>query len=84
MKFIVDMMWLGLEPKTSKKTGKAYFMAKMMNTETSEIFEMYVSGEDMPLIQKSSATKIGAVKKIALKLSAYRGEARIDFVDIEG
>lgn len=84
MKFLVNLMWLGLEPKTSKKTGKAYFMAKMMNVESSEIFEMYVSGEDLPLIKKASEVKIGSVKKIALKLSAYRGEARIDFSDIEG
>jgi hypothetical protein len=84
MKFIVNMMWLGLEPKTSKKSGKAYFMAKMMNTETSEIFEMYVSGEDLPLIQKASGVKIGSVKKVSMKLSAYRGEARVDFADIEG
>lgn len=72
------MMYLGIEPKTSNKTGKSYLMAKFMERETSAVYEFYVPSDKLKLVtdmgQLSQFTEVG----VKLEISSYKGEPRID------
>lgn len=83
MKTIVEMMFLGMQEKESKKSGKRYFMAKFMNLSSKEIFEFYVSGEQLTLITNMAKLEIASMVKVGLKISSYQGKAQVDLEGVK-
>jgi len=82
MNFTTKMRYLGIEPKTSKGTGKAYLLAKFMECESSAIYEFYVPADKLQLVtdlgQLQQFTEIG----VKLEMSSYNGKAQIDLFGV--
>lgn len=72
------MLYLGLETKSSKKTGASYLLVKMMEKESSSIFEFYVPSDKLTLV-----TDVGQLQQfnevgVKLKISSYNNKAQVD------
>lgn len=83
MKTVVEMMFLGMQEKESKKSGKRYFMAKFMHVSTSEIYEFYVNGEQLTLITNMAKLQVASMVKVGLKISSYQGKAQVDLEGVK-
>lgn len=82
MNFTTKMVYLGVEPKTSKKTGKSYLMGKFMSSDNA-IFEFYISPEKLALI-----TDIGKLQQfspvgVKLEMTSYQGNIQVDIVGVQ-
>jgi hypothetical protein len=83
MLFTTKMVYLGVEPKTSKKTQKAYLMGKFMEIETSTIFEFYIPSDRIQLVTDlgglSQFTPVG----VKLEMTSYQGNVQVDLVGVQ-
>lgn len=75
MNFQGKMRYLGLEPKTSKKSGNSYFMAKLMHGQT--ILEFYVPADKILLVTELGKTDQFAEIECEFELSAYNGKNEV-------
>lgn len=83
MIFTAKMVYLGVEPKTSKKTQKSYLMGKFMEVESSTIYEFYIPSDRLQLI-----TDLGKVNQftpvgVKLEMSSYQGNVQVDIVGVQ-
>lgn len=78
MKINVDLVFLGAEQKESKKTGATYFLAKLMNTADSQIYDFYIAGSNQMLITDLVKLQPLTPNKFVLKISSYQGKAQVD------
>lgn len=83
MKFTVQMMYLGAVTQESKKSGKSYMLAKFMNAETSNIFEFYVSGDKLKLIQEIVGLKPFAPTGVTCELISFNNKPDVSIVSVE-
>lgn len=81
MEFITKMVYLGYEPKTSKKSGSSYLMGKFMEVETSAVFEFYIPSDRLKLVTDLGTLQRFSEVKVKLSVSSYQGKPQ---VDIEG
>jgi hypothetical protein len=73
------MVFLGAITKTGKKSGKDYTVAKFVDTKTNDVYEFFVRDEVMEDVKKL-VQFVPAV--VLLSLSAFQGEAKVNFVGI--
>lgn len=83
MIFNTKMVYLGVEPKVSKKSQKSYLMGKFMEAETSSIYEFYIPSDRLELI-----TNLGKVPQfspvgVKLEMSSYQGNVQVDIVGVQ-
>lgn len=77
------MMYLGLETKVSQKSGKSYLLVKMMEKETSSIYEFYVPSDKLALITALGQQKQFTEVKCVLGMSSFNNKPQIDLDGIE-
>jgi hypothetical protein len=82
MIFTTKMIYLGVEPKTSKKTGKGYLMAKFMSAENS-IFEFYINPEKVALVTDLGKMQQFAQTGVKLEMTSYQGNIQVDIVGVQ-
>jgi hypothetical protein len=83
MNFTTKMVFLGVEAKTSKKSGKGYLMGKFMDPVTSSIFEFYISGESLALVTELGQLKQFSLVGVKLEMTSYQGNIRVDIVGVQ-
>lgn len=82
MNFTTKMIYLGVEPKTSKKTGKGYLIAKFMSAENS-IFEFYVNPEKIALITDLGKLPQFSQVGVKLEMTSYQGNIQVDIAGVQ-
>jgi hypothetical protein len=83
MIFTTKMVFLGIEPKESKKSGNQYLMAKFMETEGSSIFEFYVPSDRLKLVTDLGQTDRFSEVGVKLKVSSFNSKAQVDLEGVE-
>lgn len=83
MNVVFTMMYLGFETKESKKSGNRYLLVKTMDTETSAIFEWYVSGDRMEVTTTIGGLKPFSPVKVGMKISSFNNKAQVDLENIQ-
>lgn len=83
MNVIQNMMYLGYEMKESKKSGNRYLLVKTMDTESSSIYEWYVSGDRMEVTTTVGALKPFTPVKVGMKISSFNNKAQVDLENIQ-
>jgi hypothetical protein len=83
MIFTTKMIYLGVEPKVSKKTGKSYLMGKFMEAETSSIFEFYIPADRLELITEMGKKQQFSPVGVKLEMSSYQGNIQVDIVGVQ-
>lgn len=78
MQIKVNMVYLGMEQKESKKTGSAYFMIKLIDPNTDSIFEFYTPQDKVTLISAVAQLQKYMPYSFVLKISSYQGKAQVD------
>lgn len=76
--FKMEMTFLGMESRESKKTGKGYFLAKFMEMKSQQIYEFYVPGDRIDIAQPLADAKILVPMPVVLKMSAFNGKPQVD------
>ena len=83
MKFQVQMMFLGAVVQESKKTQKSYMLGKFMNTENQSIFEFYIAGDRLALIQKLTSLKPFVPCAVTCELTSFNNKPDVTIMDVE-
>lgn len=83
MKFNTKMMYLGLETKSSTKTGKSYLLAKFMDIDTNSIYEFYVPADKLVLVTDLGKLKQFTEVPVLLQVSSYNNKAQIDLEGVK-
>lgn len=83
MKFTGEFIYLGVQTRTSKKSGNEYNLVKILEPKSDEIYEMYVPSDRLKLI-----TNVAAAKKLSkccchFEVSGFNGKMNIDLVGFE-
>lgn len=83
MLFNTKMVYLGVQPKESKKSGKQYLMGKFMEVETSMIFEFYIPSDRLALITDLGKVQQFAPVGVKLEMTTYNGNIQVDLVGVQ-
>lgn len=83
MKFTVQMMYLGAVTQESKKTQKQYMLGKFMNVETQAIFEFYIAGDKLALIQEIVKLKPFVPAGVTCELTSFNNKPDVTLVKVE-
>lgn len=83
MKVVTEMMYLGYETKVSNKTGASYLLAKLMEVETSSIYEFYVKADKLTLITELGKAKPFTPLKVKLNIFSFSNKAQVDLEGVE-
>ncbi len=78
------LIYLGMEPKESKKTGKQYMMGKFMEAETSMIFEFYIPSDKLMIITELGKANQFTPMGVKLELTTYQGNIQVDLAGVQG
>lgn len=77
---ILNMVYLGFDPKTSKK-GTSYLIAKFMMG--ADVFEFYVSAEKMTVVTTIGQLQQFSECKLHLKLRSFNNKAELELDKVE-
>lgn len=72
------LMYLGLETKTSKKSGSSYLLVKLMEKETASIYEFYVPADRLALVTDVGQLQPFTEVKVGLKISSFNNKPQVD------
>jgi hypothetical protein len=71
------MIYLGFEPKVSKK-GTSYLLGKFMDIESSSIYEFYIPSDKLQLVTDLGQLQQFAEVGVKLVVTSYNGKADIN------
>lgn len=71
-------MYLGYSVGTSKKSGNSYILAKMMEQESSALYEFYVPSDKLQLVTDLGQLPQFTQVTVKLKMSSFNNKPQID------